>query len=71
MIRGRGSSRQVVYTLAELASMAGVSKYRTQNLLRSNGVKMHWSGNKRVVLLSSIEESFPQLTDALRFRNED
>ena len=70
-MRGRGSSRQVVYTLQELASLAGVSKYRTQKLLWSNGVKMHWSGNKRVVMLSSLEASFPEFTDALRFRNDD
>jgi hypothetical protein len=64
-------SRSIVFTLAELARMAGLSKRRTETLLRTNGVPMHRSGNRRVILVSSIERAWPELTDAIRFRRGD
>lgn len=63
--------RPIVFTLGELARLSGMSKYRVQTLLRTNGVPVHRSGNRRVVLVSSIEQSFPQLTDSIRFRTGD
>jgi hypothetical protein len=61
-------NRQVVFTLGELARAAGLSKYRTQNLIQSNGVQMFRAGNRKVVLVSSLETAFPELTDSIRFR---
>jgi hypothetical protein len=70
-LRGNGSVRRVLYTVAELGRMAGLSKHRTVNLLKANGVEIHTTGKqgKRVVLVSSLERGFPQLADSIRFRN--
>lgn len=70
-VRGRATSRKVVFTMAELSTLVGMSSYRTENLLRSNQVPIHRMGSRKVVLISSIESAFPDLTDAVRFRHEE
>ncbi len=68
MGRLRPTGRQVVYTIRELAGLVGISKKRTVRILASNGVKMHWAGQARVVFLSSIDQAMPDLVDSIRYR---
>lgn len=65
-------SRQIIYSIRDLADLSGLSKPRVVRLLRSNGVELKKAGgSKSVVLLSDLEAAFPSLVDSIRFRTED
>lgn len=63
----------MVYSVRELAGLAGMSKQATARLLESNGVRFARTGTKRLVYLSDLEAAMPELTDSIRFRggNDD
>ena len=65
--------RQLVYSLRELASVTGLSKFRVGAVLASNGVKLNETGKqgKRVVFVSELERALPELVDSVRFKPED
>jgi len=65
--------RQLVYSLRELGTMTGLSKFRVGQVLRSNGVKLNETGRqgKRVVFVSELERALPELVDSVRFKPED
>lgn len=66
----RGTSK-AVYSVAELADMAGMEKRAMTRLLSSNGVPFGRTGNKRIVFLSDLHASMPELVDSVRYGGGD
>lgn len=62
--------KRVVFTISELSSMAGISRGRMVRMLARSGVEVQRTGNRRIVMLSSLEAQFPQLVDSVRFRTD-
>ena len=71
MGRLRPTSRQIVYTIRELAELMGVPKKRVVLIMRSNGVKTHWAGPARIVTLGALDSAMPDLVDSIRYRSGD
>jgi hypothetical protein len=65
-------SRQAVYSLGELANLAGISKPRLERVLLSSGVELQCVGpqGKRVVYMAELERKLPDLVDSVRFRGD-
>lgn len=57
------------YTLSELASMSGISRWRVRRLLERNGVAIAKSGSDRVVFLSALKKALPELWDSILERS--
>ena len=57
---------KVSYTIAELCSLTGWSRWKMVRCLRANGVELHKSGPRgRMVMLSQIRKYFPDLWDSI------
>ncbi len=57
---------RAVYTVSELAAMAGVSRHRMNRLLVEAGVlKYRGSRRARTVCLSQLKRGFPDLWDSI------
>lgn len=61
---------KVMYTVSELAGMAGETRWIMKRLLVANGVKLHptGKGRKKVVLLTQLRKVFPDLWDSIEER---
>jgi hypothetical protein len=71
MGRLRPTGRQIVFTIRELAELMGLPKKRTVLIMRSNGVKMHWAGQARIVTLGALDQAMPDVVDSIRYRHGD
>lgn len=56
---------RAVYTVPELATLAGISRWRMGRLLATNGVRFRRIGFRRTVLLSDLRLAFPELWDSI------
>lgn len=67
------TAKQAAYSVGELSQMTGLSKYRVERVLASNGVEMMETGaqNKRLVFAAELERKMPDLVDSVRFRGDD
>lgn len=63
----RTRSTRVVFSVRELADMAGMEKRAMARMLESNGITYSRTGNKRVVFLSDLHAAMPQLVDSVRY----
>ncbi len=59
---------QAVYTVGELAKLAGLSRYRMLRMLEGAGVTVHRSGRVFVVFLADLHTAFPKLWRSLALR---
>ena len=50
-----------VYSIAELAQMAGISRFQIRRLLAARGVQLTRAGRKDWVLLVDLKEGWPRL----------
>ena len=62
---------RAVFSVAEIATLAGISKRRAERMLSSNGIVFGHTGNRRIVLLAQIERAMPDLLDSIRFRRTE
>jgi excisionase family DNA binding protein len=56
---------KAVYTVTEIANMAGISHHRTARLLRNGGVELVRTGRNYAIFLSSIQEAMPKLWESI------
>ena len=56
---------QSIYTIGQLARLAGISKWRVVRTLQSNGVPIRKSGNCRVVGLKDLRDGLPWFWDSI------
>jgi hypothetical protein len=56
---------RALYTIAALARVANVTRYRLRRLLRANGVRLVRTGRALFVPLSEIEKRIPPLWESL------
>jgi hypothetical protein len=60
---------QTMYSVTELAMLAGVSRYRMGRFLAANGLRPYLSGKgRRVVLLAQIKKVMPELWESIEER---
>ena len=57
-MNSRSELPKAAYSLQELADRAGLSRWRIERLLRSNGIQFVRSGRTKVVLLSELKLGF-------------
>ncbi len=57
-----------VFSLRELADLAGLSKPRLTRLLTASRIPLGRAGNRRIVFRHDLEDRFPGLTDSIRLR---
>jgi hypothetical protein len=57
---------QLVYSIARLAKLGGVSRFLLRRLLKASGVTFVRSGRTVLVPLSEIEEKLPTLWNSFR-----
>lgn len=69
MLLAKGPDR-IAYSFRELAALSGMTKRQVARLVESNGVPTRRTGNKRLVFLSDLKASLPELTDSIRFRKD-
>ena len=67
----RTRNTRAVYSVRELADMAGMDKRAMSRLLESNGVGYSRTGTKRVVFLSDLHAAMPGLVDSIRYGDRD
>jgi hypothetical protein len=56
---------RAIYTLGQLAQMAGISAWRVARTLESNGVLIRRSGRTRVVALGDLRRGLPWLWEGI------
>lgn len=62
---------KAVYSVGELADMAGLEKRAMARVLTSNGVPFGRTGNRRVIFLSDLHSAMPELIDSIRYGERD
>jgi hypothetical protein len=65
--------QKLVYSVRELAELAGVSPYRMRNILATNDVPVSNSGQagkKQVVYASALASALPDLMDSIKMKGE-
>ena len=62
--------KQTVYTVGEIAELAGISRFRTLMLLKTNGITPKRSGTKFIVTLYQLRNGFPELWYSIKERAE-
>jgi excisionase family DNA binding protein len=63
---GKGNSG-VVYSIRELADLTGMEKRAMARMLQTNGVPFGRTGKKRLVFLSDLNATFPELVDSMKY----
>lgn len=56
---------KAVYSISELARMAGISHQRMRRLLDSGGVQLSQCGANKVVFLAALREAMPMLWESM------
>lgn len=59
---------KAVYTLGELAHLAGISRWRMTRELEATGVTIHRRGRWRIVYLGALRRGNPELWDGILYR---
>jgi len=59
---------KVLYGVAELGRLAGMSSKKVERVLKNAGVPIHQDGKVKEVYLSELKEYLPQLWDSLLTR---
>lgn len=59
---------KAIYTIAEMAKLAGLSRYRTLRTLESAGVRTDRLAHRRVVFLADLHDACPALWDSILAR---
>jgi hypothetical protein len=59
---------KAIYTIAEMARLAGISRYRTLRTLESAGVRTDRLANRRVVFLADLRDACPAFWDSILAR---
>lgn len=50
-----------LYSVAQLAEMAAMSRWAVDRMLKRNDIKCIWVGSKRLIPLSELVEKLPEL----------
>jgi hypothetical protein len=61
---------KLVYSVRELAELAGVSPYRMRHILETNEVPTSRSGNRQMVYASALASALPDLADSIKMKVE-
>ena len=57
---------RAIFSIAELAALAGITRYSMSRLLRAQGVPVHAIGHKRWVYLCEVRVAMPLLWQSIR-----
>lgn len=63
----RTRSTRAVFSVRQLAEMAGMEKKAMARMLEANGIEFGRTGTKRVVYLSDLHAAMPRLMDSIRY----